>query len=187
MGNFQNAGAGLRKMFIAAIGTIICTVLMIIPVVNFVAVIGVFVFGILSLVGLYGAGKDIQGCKNAFIITIINLVVSILTSLFATNFLGTLLSIAGSVLSFLVVYFVCTSVAEVMNQIGAADVASKGETVWKINAVCYVVVIAIAILGRIPVLSAIASVANIAVTIASLVASILYMIFLNKSSSALGA
>lgn len=187
MGNLQNAGAGLKKMFIASIGAIICTVLVIIPIVNIFAGIGALVFGVLSLVGLYGAGKDIEGCKTAFTLTIINMVLSIVSALVGTGFLGAIFSVAGYVLSFLVSYFVCTSVSEVMRQIGAVDVASKGELVWKINAVCYAVLIVIAILSRIPGVALIASVAAIGVTIASLVASIFYMIFLNKSSKALGA
>lgn len=187
MGNYQNAGAGLKKMFIAAIGAIICTVLVIIPVINILAGIGAIVFGVLSLIGLYGAGKDIAGCKTAFMITIINMIVSVVGTLAGAGILGVIFSIADSVLSFLICYFVCTSVSAVMNQIGAADVAAKGGLVWKINAVCYAILIVIAILGMIPGLALIASVAAVGVMIASLVATVFYMIFLNKSSQALGA
>ena len=187
MENYQNAGAGLKKMFIASVGTVACTVLAIIPLVNIIAAIGVLVFGVISLVGLYGAGKDIEGCKKAFTLTIANLVVSIVGSFFKSGFLAAIVSIAGYVLSFMVVYLVCTSVPEVMNQVGAADVAQKGETVWKINAGCYGVLAVVAIAGLIPVLSLIAAAAAGIVAIVSLVALVLYMIFLNKSSKALGA
>lgn len=64
MGNYQNAGAGLKKMFIAEIGAIICTVLMIIPIINIFAAIALLVFGIISLVGLYGAGRISQAVKQ---------------------------------------------------------------------------------------------------------------------------
>lgn len=187
MENLQNAGAGLKKMFIASIGAIICSVLLFIPIINILAAIGALVFGILSLVGLYTAGKDIAGCKTAFTITIINLVVSILGNIFKTGILGSIVTIAGYVLSLLSVYYVCTSVAEVMNSINAGDVAQKGYTVWKINLVCYIVDIVIAVLALIPVLNVIAGVAAIIVAIVSLVASILYMVFLNQSYKALGA
>jgi len=85
MGNYQNAGAGLKKMFIASLGAVICTVLMIIPLINIIAAIAAIVFAVLSIVGLYGAGKDIEGCKTAFIITIINLVVSVLGNVFSSG------------------------------------------------------------------------------------------------------
>lgn len=185
---YQNAGSGLKKMFIAEVGAIICTVLMIIPIVNLIAAIGAIVFMVISLVGLYGAGQEIEGCKTAFMVTIINMVVSVLES-FLGNIavLGTIISIAQSVLSFLVIYYVCTSVAEVMNKIGQAEVAQKGETVWKINMVCYIVNIAVAILSLIPVLNILAGIASVVIAIVSVVAMILYMIFLNKSYQALGA
>ena len=75
MNNYPNVGAGLKKMFIAQIGIIVCTVLAIIPIINIIAGIGAIVFAVISIVGLYGAGKDIEGCKKAFIITIVNIVI----------------------------------------------------------------------------------------------------------------
>lgn len=187
MENFQNAGSGIKKMFIASVGAAVCAVLMIIPIVNILAAIGTFVFGIISMVGLYSAGKDIDGCQKAFMLTIANIVVSVAGAFLGTGFLGVIVSIAGYALNFMVVYLVCTSVGGVMKQIGALEAAQKGETVWKINAVCYGVMIVVAILARIPVLSVIAVIASIVVAIASLVAAVLYMIFLNKCSQALNA
>lgn len=61
-------------MFIAEIGIIICTVLAIIPIVNILAAIGAIVFMVISLVGLNAAGKDIAGCKTAFVVAIINMI-----------------------------------------------------------------------------------------------------------------
>lgn len=187
MGNYQNAGAGLKKMFIAQIGAIICGVLAVIPVINILAAIGILVFMVISLVGLNGAGKDIAGCKTAFMITIINMVVSVLAAFFKTGIVGTIISIAGEVLSLLIIYFVCTSVAEALRQIGANDAADKGITVWKLNLVCYIILIVVQILVNVPVLAIIAGVVAIITGIVSLVASILYMVFLNKSYKAFGA
>ena len=187
MGNYPNAGAGLKKMFIAEVGTIICAVLMIIPIVNILAAIGALVFLIISMVGLYGAGKDIAGCKTAFTITIISMVVSIVAAFFKTGFLNALFTIASAVLSLLVVYYVCTSVAEVMNQIGAADVAQKGLTVWKINLVCTIISVVATLIALIPLIGAVGTVINVVIAIVEVVAGILYMIFLNKSYQALGA
>lgn len=187
MENFQNAGSGIKKMFIASVGAAVCAVLMVIPIVNLLAIIGTFVFGIISLVGLYGAGKDIDGCQKAFMLTIINIVISVVSIPLGSGFLGAILSIAEYVLNFMVVYLVCTSVGSVMNQIGALEAAQKGETVWKINAVCYGVMIVVAVLGNIPVLNILAAIASIVVAIAALVAAVLYMIFLNKCSQALNA
>lgn len=188
MNQYSNAGAGLKKMFIAQIGAIVCTILAVIPVIGLIGGIGALVFAIISLVGLYGAGKDIAGCKKAFILTIINIVVSIVAGLFGSSaIMSALFGVVDSVLSFLVVYFVCNSVAEVLTQIGAADVAATGVTVWKVNLGCYIATIVIAILAVVPLLNVIAAIAGFVVLIVSIVAAILYMMFLNKSYQALGA
>ena len=39
MGNYQNASGGLKKMYIAELGAIVCAVLSIIPLVNIIAAI----------------------------------------------------------------------------------------------------------------------------------------------------
>lgn len=188
MNNYSNAGDGLKKMFIAQIGAIVCTVLLFIPFVNIVAAIGAIVFAVISIVGLYNAGKDIEGCKTAFIVTIIGLVVSIISNFTSGSaFLAVVFSIADSVCSFLVIYYVCTSVGTVLKENGAADVAGKGETVWKINLVCYAASIVISILSVIPVLNIIAGICAVVIAVVSIVAGVLYMIFLYKSYQAFGA
>lgn len=189
MENYQNAGQGLKQMFIAALGAVICTVLAIIPLINILAGIGALVFLIISLVGLNNAGKDIAGCKTAFTITIVNLIVSILGGVlsFGSATISSVITIVGYVLSLVSTYYVCTSVAKVMEQVGAGEVAQKGYTVWKINLVCYIVMIVVAVLAMIPALAAVAVVMSIVVAIIALIAEILYMIFLNQSYKALGA
>lgn len=187
MEKFVNAGPGLRKMFIAALGSVICSVVSIIPVIGMIASIGTLVFAILSMVGLYQTGKDIQKCMTAFYVTIANIVVSIIKVFLSLTIFGSILSIVGTVLSLLVTYLVCTSVADVMNQVGAAATAQKGHTVWMINLVCSIVSIVISILALIPVLNLIAAFTSIIIVIVSLVATIMYMLFLNDSAKALGA
>ena len=187
MGYYPNAGEGLKKMFVAQIGAIICAVLMIIPVINIFAAIAAIVFAVISLIGLYKTGQDIDGCKTAFMITIVNMVVSLLSGFIKIGAFAVILSIAKSVLSLMVVYYVCNSVAGVMNQIGASDIASIGMNVWNINLVCCIVVIVVSFLAFVPALTVIAGLTAIVCTIASLIASIMYMVFLYKSYVALGA
>lgn len=189
MENYQNTGAGLKKMFIAEIGVIACAVVMLIPLLGtIVGGIGAIVFAVISIVGLYGVGKDMDGCKKAFTLTIVNLVLSILAvPLGGVAVIGVLLSIASDVISFLIVYLVCTSVGTVLQANSYADVAAKGELVWKINLVCYAVSIVVTVLAKISFLSVLAGIVSSVVAIASLVAGILYMIFLYKSYQAFGA
>ena len=77
--NYANAGAGLRKLFIAQIGSVVCNVLLVIPLINLAGAIGALVFLILSLIGLNEAGKDIDGCKKAFQITIEQLALTVIS------------------------------------------------------------------------------------------------------------
>lgn len=188
MNQYSNAGAGLKQMFIAQVGAIICTVCAIIPIINIIAMIGAIVFVVISLVGLYNLGKDIEECKMAFILTIVGAIVNLLASLLAAvPVVGALLSIAHSVISLLVVYFVCIPVSKVLSQIGATDAADMGQVVWKLNLVCYAASIVCSILALIPVLSVIGLLISIFVLIAALVGGIMYMVFLYKSYNAFGA
>ncbi len=188
MGNVQNAGAGLKKMFIASVGSLICLVLLIIPLVNILAAIAVFVFMIMSMIGLYQAGQEIEGCKTAFILTIVNLVVSLAGSFIKNDIMHVVILIAGYVIDFMVIYLVCTSVGGVLNSIGAIEITQKGEVAWKISAVCYVLLGLIAIAMMTPVFGFLAGIiGSIVVLVLSLVAEVCYMIFLSKSSQALGA
>lgn len=186
MQNLQEAKNGLNKMFIAQIGAIVCTVLAVIPLINIVAGLAAWVFIVLSLLGLWQAGKDIEGCKTAFTLTIANLAVSILNALFSTGVFGTILTLVKTVLSLAIIYFVCTSVSDVMTKNGANDVAKLGHTVWIINLACTVVSVVITIIALIPLLGAvIAGIAGVLLAIASLIGGVLYIMFLYKSSKAL--
>ena len=96
--------------------------------------------------------------------------------------------IAGYVIDFMVIYLVCTSVGGVLNSIGAIEITQKGEVAWKISAVCYVLLGLIAIAMMTPVFGFLAGIiGSIVVLVLSLVAEVCYMIFLSKSSQALGA
>ena len=91
---------------------IICSVLSVIPIINLLATVASVVLSIIYLVGLYNAGKDINGCANAFVLSIISLVCNIISSLTSFNvLLAMLFSFAAAVLTFMVTYQVCTSVS----------------------------------------------------------------------------
>lgn len=184
MQNLQEAKAGLKKVFIAQIGAIACVILALIPLVGLVAGLAAWVFIILNLLGLNQTGKDIEGCKTAFMLSIAYLVVSVLKTFLSTGILGTILAVASTVLNLAVIYFVCTSVSEVMTKNGAANIAQLGHIVWLINLICCAASVVITILALIPVLNVIAGIASILVVIANLVGLVLYIMFLYKSSEA---
>ncbi len=185
MSNYRNAGQGLRYMFVSEIGAIICTILALIPLINILAVIGAIVLGILSIVGLYIAGKDLEGCRTAFWITIINLIFGILESLFRSSSLGSIFSLVEATLSLMVVYYVCMSVNGALSETGYHDVARTGNTVWKINLACFIVQIVITVLALIPFINVLAVISSFLVLIAKFVGGILYLIYLHGSYQAL--
>lgn len=186
MQTYENAASGLKKMFIAEIGAIICAVVAIIPILGIIGVLGSLVFLVISLIGLNNAGKDIEGCKNAFTLTIVQLIVSVIAGLFGSGVLGTILTIVNDIFALLIVRAVCMSVAEVMDMQRQPEIAGKGRTVWKINLVCYVIAIILSVISLIPLLGfAIAAIGSLITGILSLIASIMYMIFLNNSYKAL--
>lgn len=188
MENLQNARQGLGKMFIASAGAMVSTVLlMIVPSTVILTLPVSLVSGIFSIVGLYQTGKDIKGCRNAFIIAIVYVAVRFFGAFLKSSFNNAIVTIVEYVFSFLSVYLVCTSVSEVMNQIGAAKVAKKGEIAWKIYAGYYGELMIATILALILSSAAIVTFMYFINLLLLLTASVFYMIFLNKSSRALGA
>ena len=117
-----------KKCLLHRSAFIICSVLSVIPIINLLATIASIVLSIIYLVGLYNAGKDINGCANAFVLSIISLVCNIISSLTSFNVLFAMLfSVAAAVLTFMVTYQVCTSVSDVVGSRGHNDIASLGK------------------------------------------------------------
>ena len=125
----------------------------------------------------------IAGCKTAFHFSIANLVGSIVAAMVTNGFLSAVISIVNDVLALFVIYYVCTSVAELLKQMGASDAAQFVTKTWNINLGCYIAMMVLTILARIPVLG---MVFGLIVTILALVASVFYMLFLNKACQACG-
>lgn len=171
----------MKKMFIAEIGAIACVVIALIPVIGtLVGGIGVIVFAIISLVGLYAVGQEVEACKKAFNLTIVNALLNVLT---AIPVVGVIISIVRTVISFLITYLVCTSLSEVLNNAGATDIANLGTKVWKISFVCAILGVIFSLIALIPLIGGLGDFLNFFVAIAELVAGVMYLIFLNKGAN----
>ncbi len=182
MSNYPEASQGLRKMFIAEIGAIFATIIGIIPIIGIIGAIAAIVFAVISIIGLNQAGKEIEGCKKALYLTIANIVVNLLGNI---KVLSGICGIVDAIISLAIVYFVCTSVAAVLQSEGHAGVAAKGQKVWNINLVCTIISVICSILAIIPLINIIAGIITFIVAIVSIYAAILYLIFLKQSSEAL--
>lgn len=179
MRNYPKAAGGLKLLFIAEILAIVAVVLSLVPVVGPILVI---VAQVLILVGLYQAGADDEGYKTAFILSIVNLVVGIVSAFVGTGVFSAILSIVSTVLNLAVAYFVINTTVNLAHSMGKDELSAKGQRVWKLYLICAVASIVITLLSFIPVLAA---ALGILLAIFQLIAYILYLIFLSKASQAL--
>ena len=180
MFRYPNASDGLKLMFYGEILVIIGTLLVWLPLVG---VLLLLIGGIVSLVGLNRAGKDDEGYRTAFMLNIINIIVGLFSG--GNGTLSAIMSIISSLISLAVIYFVCTTTANLLHSVGAVETEQRGRTVWNINLVCTVVSVVLMLLAFIPIVNILAAVGMIIVVIAELVGYVLYLMFLNASYQAL--
>lgn len=185
--NYYEAGLGLKKMYIGTLVALICTCLMFIPIVGGIAAIATVVCSIIVIVGLYQAAQKIEGCNNAFVLSIINIIMQICAIPFANSgaIFSAFFNIVQAVISILIIYWVCTAVGKVLEERGQAEIAKVGKVTWILSAIMNVAGIVISILNLGPVLAVIASPFATVVLIGKLTAEIVYIVFLNKSAHAL--
>ena len=172
MSHYAIAGSGLEKMFCGQI----LTIFGIIPLIGWIAAIAGMV---LFLVGLHEAAGADEGYRAAFYVEIAMLALSVLNL-----FLG-VLGIFTSALSLVTVYLVCSTTSSLLSAKGVLAAAARGQLVWKIYVVCAVVSIICSILLIFQLLNVLGLVIAVPNAIASLVGSILYMVFLYQASRSL--
>jgi len=187
MKNYPNAANGLHLMFIAEVLAVVGAILMLIPIINLIGSILAIIALVMMMVGLNKAGADDQGYRTAFMLSIVNLVVSIIGAFIPVGAIKSILSIVSTVLNLAVVYYVITTTANLSHSIGNEELPRKGNTVWVLYILCAIISVICTILVMIPslVIIAIAGVIAIIVAIIQIVAYILYMIFLSNASKAL--
>lgn len=141
---------------------------------------------VMNILGLYKAGDDDAAYRNGLTLAIAGLVVSVI-SLFVSGipFVGTLLSLVGTVLNFLVVKVVCETTGNLLHSVGNDALAQRGVTVAKIYFVCTVISVVCTILSIIPVINILSGLVSAVSGIVSLVGYIMYLTFLSGSGNAL--
>ncbi len=116
---YRNVGSGLKLLFIAQIVSIIAAVFSLVPVLGFLLALA---SGVLNFMGLWQAAKDEQGYQTAMIITIVNVVLALLTSI---PIFGKIIKIVRSILSLIILYYVCNTTANLLRNVGRADIAAQ--------------------------------------------------------------
>lgn len=180
MENLSNAGSGIKKAYNATKGALICLLLMCASVLQLYAAFGILAFTVYHMIGLREAGKDLAGCKKAFVLSIVSLVLIIL-SISPYGYVRVPASLVRCGVEFLIVHLVFTSVSEVTDRIGAVDVRQEGKMAWQVNAVCYGLIAAATILDWM----FIQMFCTIVIMLAALLAKVFYMLLLSKCNQAL--
>lgn len=180
MENLSNAGSGIKKAYNATKGALICLLLMCASVLQLYAAFGILAFTVYHMIGLREAGKDLAGCKKAFVLSIVSLVLIIL-SISPYGYVRVPASLVRCGTEFLIVHLVFTSVSQVTDCIGTVDVRQEGKMAWQVNAVCYGLIAAATILDWM----FIQMFCTIVIMLAALLAKVFYMLLLGKCNQAL--
>ncbi len=181
MDGYPQAAKGLGKMFLAEI-------LMMVGVLTILLGIGVIfslVGQVVYLMGLYQARQDNPLYGSAFSLTIVGLVVRFLTGLLGWSLLGSLLDLLASILSFGVLYLICSATGMLLASLGQGGLARLGHTVWTVNLACTLVGMALSLLVIFPVINLLMIPGVVLIALAELVGGVLFLIFLYKASKAL--
>lgn len=181
--DYELAGGGLKLMFWGEIVTIAA-----VPAAVLSAILGVICVlagGIMCLVGLSKAGAAHQNFRSAMVMTVAGMVLSVLGNMFSRGFLGGIVTIAASVVSFLVTYYVCTASGMLLESKGDLAQADRAALIWKLFGGCTAVSVLCILVGWIPLLNLLAAVPAVIAGVVSLVASVLYLIFLYRAYQSL--
>lgn len=192
MNNYPNAANGLKMMFWAQIVSIFAAIFSSIPLIGVIGSLAGIACYVITIMGVYVAGKDDEGFKKAFILTIAALGLSLVSVILSFipivgGILSSIVGIITSVIGLIVKFYIITTIAGILRNIGANDVADKGRTVWNAVMFCTIAGAIISLLMLIPIINIIASVFVVIVAIVEIIAAILYLIYLYKSYKALGA
>ena len=204
---YPNAAKGISKIFTAQILSLIASVVTLIGAlmgvgavgaasqgagdaagglalggmgIAFIAAILVIIGGILTLVGLWQAGKDEQRYfKMAFWMSIISLVISVIVSGLATSNpeLSLICDVVQRVLSILVLVFTIYGIGSLAQTLGNDDLAKTGNKIL----VLIIIVMVIAIILQLVANVTFAGIAAIVATVLMIVSYIVYLVLLSRA------
>lgn len=187
------AGKALKLLLIGQLITVLGTAVSMIPLLTAVAGIAGIVGYVVSLVGLFSARPAHERYRKAVTMLLLSIVLTIASSVVVAVgvvslsafivLLGVVLLVGISLVALLQVYYVCTASSALLREAGDESTAAKGDTVWKLNAICY---LATGVLTVVSMFSAaIAGVGSIISGVLGIVAGILYIVFLYQGSQTL--
>lgn len=140
---------------------------------------------IFYLIGLNKASCAHEGFKNAIMLVVAQIVLSVISSFIRNATLSGVIGIASTVIAFLVVYHVCMASAELLRGVGDEVTAAKGDSVRNIYMVCMIIDVVCGILGLISALAGLAGLIHGVSALVQLVAMFIYMSYLKRAGDVL--
>lgn len=186
MENLSNVKAGINGAYRGLRGAYICLALMLVSSLRTYAALGILFLIVWHYAGLHRMGKDIAGCRKAFILSIVSIILAFL-SVIPIPLICMPASLVRCGIEFWIVYLVCTSMSEVTDHIGAVEIRREGVTAWHVNAVCCCVMCGVMVLDWVLYMCRIdiqilAVLAGILLTV---LAKVFFMLFLKSCDQAL--
>lgn len=181
------AGKGLWFLFLAEILGLASKVVRVIPLLGWIVypILLVVAFA-LQFIGPYTARSTHPGFQNAFYMALIGVLVGVLSAFVREgSVMVTIISLAALVVSFLVIYFVCTAAGTLLAAKGDVLQADRANFIWKLYAACTLVDIAATLVMGVPVLGVLAKLASYVSMVVSTVAAIMMILFLYTASQSL--
>lgn len=189
------AGKALKLMFIGALLGLIATAMGLIPGISALSGIVTLVGGVLCLVGLIQAGPAHKLYGRAILMLVLGIACTVISTFVIAGgtiggsvgviLFGAVLMMGVSVFGLLQVYCICKATSTLLREAGNETSAAKGDTAFKINALCYIIVIVLTVVSLFaPTVAGILTIAN---GILGIVGSILYVIFLKDGTDTLTA
>lgn len=176
---YATVSSGLRTIGIGLIIGKLCSLALLLPIPvggQAVTLIGTIVGGLMSLSGTVRLRAEGPGFRKAFILLIVGLVLSCLSSL---GQMQTIVMIAAAVANAAVTYFICTSSAALLRDEGNEKCAALGGIAWKIHLISTVLTIVNQLISWLP------TAARAAISVISVLSCIPYLLFLLRASKSL--
>lgn len=149
---------------------------------------------IMNLVGLHQAGKDEDGFRTAFIVSIFALIIAVIAGIFtgfniATGVADNIATVIQRICEIIVFVMVVGGVASLAARLGKENMIGNAKTVLTIFIVCWVINILASLVDLIfgvnDTTATITGIASIVVAVFSIIGYVVYLVFLGKAKNML--
>lgn len=176
------AGKGLQYVVWGVFAVLAGRVLSFVPLVGLVLLLAGLAC---EIYGYVVAAKSDTGYMNAVFCMAGSLAALFLGAFIGKgSVLGSLMAVAASILSLAGVYFMCQTTGRLL-EANYPELAFRSAMLWKLYLACTVVGVVCSVLGVIPLIGILAKLLGWVVSLAMVVADVLYLIFLYQAQKAL--